>query len=613
MQEFHKGVNIIRGQNGSGKSTIADFIFFILGGEFDDWKSAASSCDEVQAEVVSTRGTLTLKRSMIGRVEPVYVYFGPLLDALSSTDETWRRYPLRRSVSRESFSQLIFRSIGIPESQSEGSSNVTMHQLLRLCYADQRTPAQRLFRFEQFDPHGIREVVGDLICGINEYELYDIGLELREKENELKNIDSKLSALKTILDDNELFSSPNEIDINITRLNNEKSELAKEIEDVDQHIEQGDVKSFVEERSTAKSDLISKRNRITELETENENIVYELREIRQFVNYLSELTEKLKFTEATHDVIGSIEFTHCPACNRILESNNSDMQCVVCKSPLDSEQEQVKYNQIRFDLEIQVRESYQLIEQKESDRRAKQLEITRLKSDHRKDLSAYEIQFGGASGPREEFLALRTRRVGHIDAEIQFLEKGLIMADELDFLMLAKATLDERIEKLRVREKEMRQASKERRPKVLDTISSIAVSMLRNDLPRQQEFVDASRVDVDFSSNSIYVDKKMNFAESSNVVLKNATLLAILLAAGVDEQFYHPRFLLIDNVEDKGMQEERSHRFQVNLVEHAKRSTLPYQVIYTTSMMNPELDTEDYTVGPLYTNENRSLALENDR
>ena len=36
-EEFHRGVNIIRGQNSSGKSTIIRFIFFVLGGSYTDF------------------------------------------------------------------------------------------------------------------------------------------------------------------------------------------------------------------------------------------------------------------------------------------------------------------------------------------------------------------------------------------------------------------------------------------------------------------------------------------------------------------------------------------------------------------------------------------------
>ena len=139
-------MNIVRGQNGSGKSTISDFIFFILGGEFDSWKDAASQCDEAQAEVETPRGKLTLKRRTIKSQEPILVYFGPMSVASESSLEGWELFPIRRHGGRESFSQVMFRSLLIPEAQSEGAANITMHQVLRLCYSDQRTPATRLFR-----------------------------------------------------------------------------------------------------------------------------------------------------------------------------------------------------------------------------------------------------------------------------------------------------------------------------------------------------------------------------------------------------------------------------------------------------------------------------------
>jgi predicted ATPase len=61
-QLFNKGINIIRGENGSGKSTIADFIFYVLGGEAINWKEEASKCDYVFAEIQTSGGLLTLER-----------------------------------------------------------------------------------------------------------------------------------------------------------------------------------------------------------------------------------------------------------------------------------------------------------------------------------------------------------------------------------------------------------------------------------------------------------------------------------------------------------------------------------------------------------------------
>jgi len=58
---------------------------------------------------------------------------------------------------------------------------------------------------------------------------------------------------------------------------------------------------------------------------------------------------------------------------------------------------------------------------------------------------------------------------------------------------------------------------------------------------------------------------------------------------------------LLDNTEDKGMGPDRSQNFQRVLVEAlAEHDDKPYQVIMTTSMVDPGLDKSNLCVGPHY-------------
>ncbi len=40
-ETFHEGVNVIRGENSSGKSTILNCIYYGLGGDLADWSETA--------------------------------------------------------------------------------------------------------------------------------------------------------------------------------------------------------------------------------------------------------------------------------------------------------------------------------------------------------------------------------------------------------------------------------------------------------------------------------------------------------------------------------------------------------------------------------------------
>ena len=75
----------------------------------------------------------------------------------------------------------------------------------------------------------------------------------------------------------------------------------------------------------------------------------------------------------------------------------------------------------------------------------------------------------------------------------------------------------------------------------------------------------------------------------------------------MDADFYHPRFLLMDNIEDKGMEQKRSHNFQDIIVNASKSAKYDHQIIFTTSMFNPELEDEEYVIGPYYTHDMRTL------
>lgn len=82
-----------------------------------------------------------------------------------------------------------------------------------------------------------------------------------------------------------------------------------------------------------------------------------------------------------------------------------------------------------------------------------------------------------------------------------------------------------------------------------------------------------------------------------------------LSAATLDEKFFHPRFLLMDNVEDKGMEDERSHNFQKLIIARPEAAAFEHQIIFTTSTIAPELDISAYTIGPSYDHDHKTLDI----
>jgi hypothetical protein len=104
------------------------------------------------------------------------------------------------------------------------------------------------------------------------------------------------------------------------------------------------------------------------------------------------------------------------------------------------------------------------------------------------------------------------------------------------------------------------------------------------------------------------IAEKTRFAAFLGTPHTGASLAAAIKFA-VPPGFFHPRFALFDNIEDKGMEMARSHNFQEIIVRMSEAATLSHQIIVTTSMPNPSLNQEALVVGPHYTHDVRTLDL----
>jgi len=102
-------------------------------------------------------------------------------------------------------------------------------------------------------------------------------------------------------------------------------------------------------------------------------------------------------------------------------------------------------------------------------------------------------------------------------------------------------------------------------------------------------------------------DKNRAGSASGMVVLKNSFAAGMLFASLHDAAFNLPRWMLLDDIEDKGMVEERSWNFQRMLIKRSSSAKVDHQVIFTTSKIAPELAESRYVVGRRYTRDAPSL------
>jgi hypothetical protein len=238
-ERFHRGLNIIRGQNSSGKSTIMDFLYFSLGGDVErgHWREAAANCDSAIVEVAVNGRIVTLLREVEeAALQPMRIFYGSIEEADQAALGVWETYPFRRG-KKESFSQVLFRFLGMPEIEyGESNARLTMNQVLRLIYSDQMSSVERIFRPVSFDLAITRQAVGDLLCGAYSDTFYKALLRKREVLATLQELHSSIKFLVRTHKRDGRPLTVEWLETEGSRLEQEISRTNKKIEEIEREI-----------------------------------------------------------------------------------------------------------------------------------------------------------------------------------------------------------------------------------------------------------------------------------------------------------------------------------------------------------------------------------------
>lgn len=611
-ENFHAGVNIIRGDNSSGKSTILNFIFYGLGGDLSDWSDEASSCTRVLTEVSLNGLVATLARNVSQKNgQPMEIFGGTLADALKAPANEWKRYPYSRSSSKESFSQAIFRILNIPEAAGDGTGNLTIHQVLRLLYADQLSPVENLFKYDgRWDTPTLRDAVGRLLCGAQETEIYENELEMRSLQKEFDKLEAELISLFTVFRTDAHSLTPEWIALQKRELEIELENLKGQIANAEMKQLAGDLDPFTlkAQEEAYQSVQLSSTN-LEEKRSARDALVLSIADTERFVENQKNKISALRDSNTIAEEFGQIRFESCPVCYEALLSED-EHACHLCKHPLNPEKAKGRIVSMINEAALQLRQSESVLGRRREKLRLSEADVISAKQEWTHASRRLSELAQKPTSETQYNIRKLQEKYGYIERQIEDQGRLASVIDRVSRIAGRKEEISVRTTKLESRNSALVASQETRLATAYTAIGKEIMALLKSDLRRQDSFVDPEFVEFDFGSNKINVDGKSYFSASSRVVLKSSFFLGFLAASLKHSFFRHPRFCLIDTIEDKGMEMERSHNFQRLILKTSEASDVDHQIIFGTAMIAPELEGSGLTVGKYSTLDDPTLNFD---
>lgn len=617
-EAFHSGLNIISGENSSGKSSIMDFLFYGLGGDLTEnqWRETSLLCDRIILGIEMNGHNVALSREVEPRsMRPMEIYFGDHETAAAAPKQDWQKHPYSRGAGasgKDSFSQVLFRLLGLPEVRIEEQNvKITMHQLLRLLYSDQLSSVERIFRVQARDDANTRSTAGDILLGAYSDRFYSATLRLKEAQDEQSDV---IKSLRGLRDRYKIDGRPlteQWLNAETSKLNREIVEIASKIGELEDQVfsEQYDDRLTLNDQKSTYDRVVELQGQLGELSEELNVVEFEIGEATDFIKAMERKVGDLTNANVVVQEFEYLDFDMCPACMGVVEDQQVEEGCSLCKQPFH-QQTATDRSAKMINEAIRQRDRSLGIQKERRDKRNKLIAGIAATKLLWEDASRYyTISLRKPASEMRSKLRDLNRQSGYKHRQLEEISSKKSTVEELKLLESQRNALATEIETLTGTIDVEKKRNIDRKLQASSTIEKMVLDFLHDDLDRQSTFKQADRVAFDFEGDRLSVNDESFFSASSMVYLRNSFLAAFHFAAASDPGFGHPRLLLMDTIEDKGMEQDRSKHFQRLLAKKSKEANSSHQLIIATSMIAEELNTPEYVVGEHYSHENRTLKI----
>jgi hypothetical protein len=317
--ELSEGLNLIVGDNGSGKSTFTYFIEFGLGIKV---KYFNESTDEKYLEIINDTNNYVKLSVSINGVEYGLKRFLGENEIIVKEGSEVNRYPTNRQVASYIFSDWMLEKIGITPFQLElGSSTFYFNfsDLFRLLNYDQKTELGKIYKSpEDENPFKnsmiIRRTIFESLLGSNSNALY-----LKKNELNQARIDAKIAkgSVDNYISDNQFLANNDANSAKILLGISNKTEVLNELKNKRKVLQKESIVAVdpkIKDIDVRKTKIIEGELKLSDVTLDSSMLEKEIYNVQRIYNEQADEISQLNKIIYTSEKLDLFSLEICPFC-----------------------------------------------------------------------------------------------------------------------------------------------------------------------------------------------------------------------------------------------------------------------------------------------------------